>query len=206
MTEPNNQENCARPTSGRAFLCDSEKPPRCTPFWQALAVPPFKAQLTFWSLTVLGLALDLWTKKAAFALLSKRQGPGISIIEGVLQFVEEQNPGAAFGIAAGQRHLLISVSVIALVVIFGIFLYSGNERRLIHVALGLFAAGVCGNLYDRLFNDGMVRDFIHVAYWPGRHWPAFNVADSLLCIGVGLMIVSAFLTDKSAPERAQQQK
>jgi len=117
----------------------------------------------------------------------------------------QRNAGAAFGIAAGQRFLLISVSVIALIVIFGIFLYSANERRLIHVALGIFAAGVCGNLYDRLFNDGMVRDFIDIVYWPGRHWPAFNIADSLLCIGVGLMILSV-LTDKSAQERAQQHK
>lgn len=206
MTEPNNQENCARPSSGRAFLYDSKKLNRCTPSWREIEVPPLKIQLVFWSLTVLGLALDLWTKKAVFAFLLQRQSHSISIIEGFLQLVEEQNPGAAFGIAAGQRYLLVSASVIALAVIFGIFLYSGNETRLMHVALGLFAAGVCGNLYDRLFNNGLVRDFIDVVYWPGRHWPAFNVADSLLCVGVGLMIVSAFLTDRSAPERAQQHK
>ena len=206
MIEPNNQDNCARPTSGRAFLCNSKKPTRCTPFWQAIPLPPLKAHLVFWPFMILGLLLDLWTKKAAFALLSKRQTPAIPIIEGVLHFVEEQNPGAAFGIAAGQRHLLISVSVIAMVLILGIFLYSANERRLIHVALGLFAAGVCGNLYDRLFNDGMVRDFIDIVYWPGRHWPALNIADSLLCIGVGLMIVSVLLTDKSAQEHARQHK
>lgn len=206
MIEPKNEEKCARPSSGRAFLYDSKKLLCCTPFWRAMAVPPLKAQLIFWSLTVLGLAMDLWTKKAVFNLLLRRQSHGILIIEGFLQFVEEHNPGAAFGIAAGQRYLLISVSVVALVVIFGIFLHSGNERRLIHVALGLFAAGVCGNLYDRLFNNGMVRDFIDVVYWPGKHWPAFNVADSLLCIGVGLMIFSALLTDKSAPEHARQRK
>ena len=205
MTEPNNQENFARPSSGRAFLYDSKKPFQRTLLGREISLPPLNAQLAFWSLTVLGLALDLWTKKAVFALLLQRQSHSISIIGGFLQFVEEQNPGAAFGIAAGQRFLLISVSVIALIVIFGIFLYSANERRLIHVALGIFAAGVCGNLYDRLFNDGMVRDFIDIVYWPGRHWPAFNIADSLLCIGVGLMILSV-LTDKSAQERAQQHK
>ncbi|MHC4642526.1 MAG: signal peptidase II, partial [Planctomycetota bacterium] len=173
MTEPKNEEKCARPGSGRAFLSCDDKSSSCIPFGRAIAIPPLKAQLTFWSLMVLGLVLDLWSKKAAFDWLSHQQTNSISIINGFLVFVEELNPGAAFGIAAGQRFLLISVSLIALVVIFGIFLYSGNERRLIHVALGLFAAGVCGNLYDRAFNDGMVRDFIDVIYWPGRHWPAF---------------------------------
>jgi signal peptidase II len=66
---------------------------------------------------------------------------------------------------------------------------------LVHVALGLFAAGVCGNLYDRIFNDGLVRDFIDV-YYRQHHWPAFNVADSMLCIAVGLGIISCFWAPK----------
>ena len=206
MTKPKNEESSARSSSGRAFFSCTEKLSCCIPFMRTIKVPPLKSQLIFWSLMVFGLALDLWSKKAVFDWLSQQQGNSISIINGFLQLVQEQNPGAAFSIAAGRRVLLISVSVIALVVIFGIFLHSGNERRLIHVALGLFAAGVCGNLYDRLFNNGMVRDFIDVVYWPGKHWPAFNVADSLLCIGIGLIILSALLTGKSAPEHAQQHK
>ncbi len=205
MTEYKKEER-ARTSSCRVFLSDTKKPLHCTPSWRGIAVPPLKAQLIFWPLMVFGLALDLWSKKAVFVWLKQQQSNSISIINGFLQFVEEQNPGAAFGIATGQRYLLITVSVIALIAIFGIFLYSGTERKMVHIALGLFAAGVCGNLYDRLFNNGMVRDFIDVVYWPGRHWPAFNVADSLLCIGVGLMIISCLLTDKSPPERAQQQR
>jgi signal peptidase II len=83
-----------------------------------------------------------------------------------------------------------------LIVIFAVFLFSGTKQRLAHVALGLFAAGVCGNLYDRISNDGLVRDFIDVTIWPGRHWPAFNVADSLLCIAVGLGVISCFQVPK----------
>ena len=169
-------------------------------------MPPLKAQLIFWSLTVLGLALDLWSKWAAFNWLEQKPGNSATIIDGFVQFVQTVNKGAAFGIAAGQYHLLVAVSVIALIAIFGIFLCSGTERKSFHIALGLFAAGVCGNLYDRVFNDGMVRDFIDVVYWPGRHWPAFNIADSLLCIGVVLMITSCLFTGKSPPERAQQHK
>jgi signal peptidase II len=200
------KEKSARPSSGRAFLSDSKKPLRCTPFLRGFAVPGLKAQLFFWPLMVLGLALDLWSKRTVFDWLQQR-GNSVSIIDGFLQLVAMENKGAAFGIASGQRYLLIMISVIALIVIFGIFLFSGTERKLVHIALGLFAAGVCGNLYDRLFyTDGAVRDFIDVVYWPGKHWPAFNVADSLLCVGVGLMIISCILTDKSPPERAQQHK
>ena len=72
-------------------------------------------------------------------------------------------------------------------------------------SLGLFAAGVCGNLYDRIFNDGSVRDFIDV-YYRSFHWHTFNIADSLLCLGVAALIISTFLTEKPARKRDPQQK
>jgi lipoprotein signal peptidase len=52
----------------------------------------------------------------------------------------------------------------------------------------------------------MVRDFIDVVYWPGRHWPAFNAADSMLCIAVAMMITAAYVTEKPCRRRARQQK
>lgn len=148
--------------------------------------------------------LDLWSKKEVFDWL-RQQGVGsFPVIDGFLQLVMAENAGAAFGMAAGQRGLLIMISFVALVVIFVVFLFSGAERRLVQIALGLFAAGVGGNLYDRIFNDGRVRDFIDVMYWPGRHWPAFNVADSMLCLAVALIIISGFFTEKQSQERAGQ--
>ena len=159
-----------------------------------------RAHLIFWPLMSAGFALDLASKSAVFGWLQHRRG-SISIIDGFLQLVEAENTGAAFGIAAGQRCLLISASIIALIVVFAVFLFSGSERKLVHTALGLFAAGICGNLYDRIFNYGRVRDFIDVVYWPGRHWPAFNIADSMLCIAVGLLIISGLRT----PLRRRQQ-
>jgi len=90
-------------------------------------------------------------------------------------------------------------------VILGIFLLGGSRSRLVHVALGLFAAGVCGNLYDRVFNGGAVRDFIDV-YYRSYHWHTFNAADTLLCIGVGLLIIATSFTEKPARKRDPQQK
>jgi signal peptidase II len=151
------------------------------------------------------LVLDLWSKRAVFDWLRQQQSHSVSIIGGFLQLVMAENAGAAFGIATGRRYLLVAVSVVALIAIFTVFFLSGTERKSVYISLGLFAAGVCGNLYDRIFNNGLVRDFIDVVYWPGRHWPAFNIADSMLCVGVGLLVVSTF-TGKSSRRYARQHK
>lgn len=169
------EENDTRPGSGRVFL------KRLTS-----ALPDLTAHLVFWPVMVLGVALDLWSKKAVFDWIEPHDS--ISVIDGFLHLVIAVNNGAAFGLFAGHPYWLIAVSVVALIVIFTVFLFGGTKQRLFHVALGLFAAGICGNLYDRIFNDGMVRDFIDV-YYSRYHWPAFNVADSMLCIAVGLGII-----------------
>ncbi len=194
MTETKAEENSAPSSFERAFLKRLSG-----------ALPDLKAHLIFWSLTLTGLALDLWSKKVVFDWLGQQQSHNVSIINDFLRFVIAVNDGAAFGLFAGKPYLLAVVSVIALIVVLGVFLFSGTHYRLVHVALGLFTAGICGNLYDRIFNNGLVRDFIDV-YYRDSHWPAFNVADSLLCIGVGLLIISTFLTEKSAQKHAQQHK
>jgi signal peptidase II len=161
--------------------------------------------IIFWSIFVCGLALDLWTKKAVFAWLGKAQGQN-AIIDGFLQLQLAENPGAAFGIAGGHRIMLVLVSAVALVAIFAVFMLMLKEGKIIAVALALFAAGISGNLYDRAFNGGFVRDFIDIVYWPGRHWPAFNVADSMLCTAVGLLIISSLVNPKSCQTPAHPQK
>jgi len=188
------EESSARLSSGRVLL-------KCRP----LVMPGLKAHLVFWPLMAIGIALDLWSKRAVFDWL-QQQGNNISIIDGFLRLVMALNDGAAFGLFSGKPYLLVAVSIVALIAVFAIFLFSGTERRFVHIALALFAAGVCGNLYDRIFNNGLVRDFIDVVYWPGRHWPAFNIADSMLCIAVGLLVISTFFTGKSFQKCGQQHK
>jgi len=155
-------------------------------FWRH-ARPGLREHLIFWSITALGTALDLWTKKAVFSYISERGR--FAIIDGFIQLIRAENPGAAFGIAVGYRYPLIVISVIALIGILAAFFLVSIRSKTFYIALGLFAAGVTGNLYDRIFNGGFVRDFIDVTYWPGRHWPAFNLADTMLCIAVALMII-----------------
>ena len=150
-----------------------------------------------------GLLLDLWTKKAAFDRLEPYEA--YSAIDGLLQFVRAENNGAAFGLCAGKSYFLTAISGIAMVAIIGVFLFAGNRQKLVNIALGLFAAGVCGNLYDRAFNDGLVRDFIDL-YYRNYHWHTFNIADALLCIGVGLLMISTFLIEQPAQKRDPQHK
>jgi signal peptidase II len=199
MGELKSEGNNARPSSGRAFLSCAGEEPLCK-----FGLPDCRTQLIFWLIFVLGLILDLWSKRAVFEWL--KPGSTIELIDGLLQLVIAENSGAAFGIAAGQRGLLTAMSVIALVIVFAVFLFGRVRKRALNVALGLLAAGICGNLYDRISNDGLVRDFIDVVYWPGKHWPAFNVADSMLCIGVGVVIFSELFTGRFFRRRAQQHK
>jgi len=170
----------------------------------AASLPDIKAHLIFWPMWLLGLALDLWSKRAVFAWLWPKGTA--RIIDGVLTFQPALNDGAAFGIASGRYAFLVGVSILALIVILGVFFFGRAQQRIVQLALGLFAAGVSGNLWDRLFNEGRVRDFVDVVYWPGRHWHTFNVADSMLVIAVGLLILATLLTDSSCRTRAQPRK
>jgi signal peptidase II len=169
-------------------------------------LPDVKAHVIFWTILFLGLAMDLWTKRAVFAWLEHKPEQSAEIIDGFLSFRLALNDGAAFGIATGRYSFLVGVSVLALIVILGVFFFGRAQQRSVQVALGLFAAGVSGNLWDRLFNQGQVRDFIDVVYWPGRHWHTFNVADAMLCVAVGLLILATLLTDSSCQTRAQPRK
>ncbi|MCP4454871.1 MAG: signal peptidase II [Planctomycetes bacterium] len=151
--------------------------------------------LLFWPLAVSGVALDLWTKHEAFARIDPAKG--LDLIEGFLSFNLAYNTGAAFSMASGKTVFLCSVSGVALVAVLGFFLFRKDLTVLMTVALGLLTGGIAGNLYDRLFHEGTVRDFIDV-YVGTHHWPTFNVADSLLCIAVGLLIISSYLTDRQS--------
>ncbi|MHC4131663.1 MAG: signal peptidase II [Planctomycetota bacterium] len=182
MTELNKEKDVSWPKEGRVFsslLGQHDWPDRT-------------AHLIFWPILIIGFAVDLWSKSLIFKWL--QLGESYPVINGFFQLTAVQNAGAAFGLADGQRILLVSVSAVASIVILGLFFFGGIKKRLAQIAIGLFIAGVLGNLYDRIFNDGLVRDFIDITYWPGKHWPAFNIADSMLCIAVGLLIITSLHT------------
>ena len=167
-------------------------------------MPTAKAHLIFWPIAILGAATDLWTKHAVFEWLQSRPYNEFSVIDGFAGFVLRENSGAAFSIASGQTSMLIAVSVVALVVVIAIFLFGRIRQTLMLIILAMFTAGITGNLYDRMFNNGFVRDFIDV-YYRDYHWPAFNIADSLLCIAVAILVI-VNLTSASSQKPAHPQK
>jgi signal peptidase II len=139
--------------------------------------------------TAAGLSLDLWTK--ALAVVHLKNVEPLDFIPGWLQFEYTENKGAVFGVAQGQRWVFLIVSFAALV--FLTYLFSASGRRAFYqIILGMLLAGVLGNMYDRVAL-GYVRDMIHaLPMWPHFFPWIFNVADSLLCVGVGLMLLYSF--------------
>ncbi len=164
---------------------------------QKITPPRPVDHLIYWPIVILGIAADLWTKHAVFQWLQTKPYHEEVLIPDILTFVIRLNDGAAFSLFSGHRWPLIAVSIAALLFVVGLFLFAGIRHRLTLVALSMFTAGIVGNLYDRMFNNGLVRDFIDVVYYPGKHWPAFNIADSLLCIAVGLLLISSFTSPAS---------
>jgi len=124
----------------------------------------------------------------------------ISVIEKRVEFRLSFNKGAAFGMfadAKGGRWWLIIVGILAMGLIFYLLHRPEAESKLFLVALSLVTGGAIGNLWDRIFH-GAVTDFIVVwltksikVTWP---WPAFNIADAVLVIGVGLMMIHILIT------------
>ena len=156
------------------------------------------ALIRFIGVTVAGLAADLWTKAYAFAVL----GPDdrrYEFIPGWLHFQLQRNHGAVFGLGEGMRALFVTVSVGAIFFLTYLFANSG-KRRFYQVILGMLLAGVVGNMYDRI-HFGYVRDMIHIfPRWPSFFPWIFNVADSLLCTGVFLMVLYSFFEPRSNPQ------
>ena len=115
----------------------------------------------------------------------------IAIIPGFFNLTHILNPGAAFGFlstggASYRNPFFIGISLLALVFILYYYYRRGRSRPLCGAGLGMIAGGAAGNLLDRLL-QGAVVDFLD--FHIGRlHWPAFNLADSAITVGVALLV------------------
>lgn len=138
------------------------------------------------AVTVLILGLDQATKiliDRSMALYQSRP-----VIDGLFSITYMRNRGAAFSFLSGFSYRLpffIGISLAALVVIIFAYRKLRDDQTLAAVALAMIFAGALGNLIDRI-RLGEVIDFLDV-YWRTYHWPAFNVADSAICVGVALL-------------------
>jgi signal peptidase II len=154
--------------------------------------------------------LDQWTKVLARTHL-KTLDPWrtVTVIDGYFDLRYSENTGVAFGMLQkmpGGRVLLALVALAALALVFHYLRRTDASQSRLHLALGLVAGGAVGNLIDRIA-FGRVSDFI-VWHYRGHEWPAFNVADAALVVGVCLMALDMLFDRRrnatgSPPERAR---
>lgn len=143
--------------------------------------------IIYWAVITSVIALDMITKFISYALLSKVET--VPIIKGVIHFTYVENRGAAFGMLKDHRWVFISISTVVIIA-FLCYLFLGHaESRLMGVALSLVTAGGLGNMVDRLAL-GYVVDFIDFRL---INFAVFNVADSCVCIGAGMLILYLIL-------------
>jgi signal peptidase II len=149
-------------------------------------------RLEIW-LPILIVVLDQVTKAMVRSMLPLHAS--VTVIPGFMDFTHVLNTGAAFGILNTSEFAFKTglISVIAVLALAGVAVYAAGLPRaqvLARTGLALIVGGAGGNLIDRV-SAGAVVDFVDV-YWRTYHFWAFNVADSAITVGAGIMILDMF--------------
>jgi signal peptidase II len=148
------------------------------------------------TLLAMGVSVILALDQATKVLVASRLVPGesIEILPGLLHFTLVRNTGMAFGLLSGSeipfKSLLVTLlSLAALAAVLYYALRSPRGETMTHLGLTFILGGALGNILDRA-RLGYVIDFVD-AFYRDAHWPAFNVADSSICVGVGLLLLAS---------------
>jgi signal peptidase II len=129
----------------------------------------------------------------------------ISVIPDFFRLTHVENRGAAFGLFADSPSewkiaVLVLFSIVALVIVSALLWRNSHSMTTTGVGLALILGGALGNLWDRLIN-GRVVDFL--LFYLGKYqWPAFNVADSAIVIGAGLLVIEILFAKTPASEKS----
>jgi signal peptidase II len=183
---------------------------------------PAKGWPMFLAIVVAAAAADLLSKQWIFAKLGMPgENPALGIVPGILCLETNLNEGALFGMGQGMGVVFATVSVAAIIGILALVSRpSTRSDRSILLALGLIVGGIIGNLYDRLGLPGLkwhaplerrgeavlaVRDWIHFKLDGIIDWPIFNLADSWLVIGAGLMLLISLRSPQSVPPTVEEE-
>lgn len=163
-----------------------------------------KLDYLFLSLAI--LVLDQWTKWLVEVHLP--HSASHPVLPGFVNLTHVKNTGVAFGLFAshgadGGAWLLVVMGVVALAAVVLYFRLAPARNRLLLYSLALIVGGAVGNLIDRLAS-GAVTDFLDV-YVGTYHWPAFNVADSAITVGIGLMILDSFRSHRKGEAAAREE-
>jgi signal peptidase II len=169
------------------------------------AQPAPSRRLEIW-LAVLIVVLDQLSKAAIRATVPLHQS--VTIVPGLMDFTHVRNTGAAFGILnlAEFPFKTALIAVIATVALVGVGMYAASlahHQLVARIGLALIIGGAAGNLLDRIV-AGSVVDFVDV-YWGVHHFWAFNVADSAITIGVGIMILDMLGAERRTSEPLERE-
>ncbi len=126
----------------------------------------------------------------------------VTVIPGFFNLVQVHNTGAAFGMLRDNNSFFVGLASVATIVILVLAWRGAFISSLQRFAAALLLAGVVGNLTDRLLH-GYVVDFVDIILPVYGHWPAFNVADSAICVAAGLFVLSSFLDGRDPSQGAK---
>jgi signal peptidase II len=151
------------------------------------------------TIALLVVALDQFTKQLVLRFLGYAQEK--VVIQGFFKLVHWWNTGAAWSLFRGNNEILAGVAIVALLVLVLSRHHFDSRTPLSQFAFGLIFGGIVGNLIDRLWARHVI-DFIYFYIQrPGGGeigFPAFNVADSAICTGVGLVFLITWQSDRKA--------
>jgi signal peptidase II len=155
---------------------------------------PASARALHFLLALLIVLLDRWSKRAVASRIPMYRR--IQIIPGFFQLTHTENTGAAFSLFADspahwKTALLIGFSLLAMVIVTVLLWKQKRAITISSVALSLILGGAVGNLWDRVAS-GRVVDFL-LFYVKRYEWPVFNLADSAIVIGAGLLVLEILL-------------
>lgn len=122
----------------------------------------------------------------------------VSVVGDLVQLWHVRNSGAAFSLFQGGTLLFLVVTAVAIGMIVYFHRTFRGRSPWLQVLLGVILGGTAGNLVDRL-RFGYVTDFLSIGVGDVR-WPAFNVADSSVVVGIGLLVIYLFVTDRGRRE------
>lgn len=154
--------------------------------------------LIYLSIIVAGIVFDQLTKLLAVEFLKGK--PSVNIIGSFLRLSYVENTGMAFGMMKNSRWIFMSVSCIAIAAMLVYLVIAKNQPKLYTVAISIIASGGIGNMIDRIAL-GYVIDFVDVKYFA-----VFNGADSLVCIGAGLLILALVLDIIKESRKLKEEK
>jgi signal peptidase II len=146
--------------------------------------------LSLLAVTAASVGADQLTKQVVSSALSL--GEQVEIL-GPFSIHHVRNSGIAFGLFSSATAIVIAVTALAVGLMVAFFARSGQRHPLLPVALGFVLGGSVANLLDRV-RLGYVTDFLDF-----DHWPAFNLADSFIVVGVALLFLSFVAADRSSP-------